>query len=87
MQQHLRSRVSTRQLEPGCTLHQPATQNRSSRSAPRMPNLIQMKELETVDFYQADARSTTLHQLLKTKYVKFDTIISDMAPNFSGTLF
>ena len=46
-----------------------------------------MKELENVDFYQVDARSHTLHKILKKKYDKFQVIMSDMAPNFSGTLF
>jgi len=49
--------------------------------------LIKMTELEGVDFYQSDARSETLHKVLKQKYDSFEVIISDMAPNFSGTLF
>lgn len=50
-------------------------------------DLLPMKELEGVDFYRADARSAVLHKLLTERYGPFDAIISDMAPNFSGTLF
>lgn len=46
-----------------------------------------MKEIEGIDFYQTDARSPVLHKILAEKYGSFGTIISDMAPNFSGTLF
>lgn len=46
-----------------------------------------MKEVENVNFYHSDARSLTLHRILKEKYGRFEVIISDMAPNFSGTLF
>lgn len=46
-----------------------------------------MKEIDNVDFYHTDARSLVLHKLLKEKHGLFEVIISDMAPNFSGTLF
>ena len=46
-----------------------------------------MKELEGVDFYNCDARNEKFQQILQEKYGKFDVIVSDMAPNFSGTLF
>ncbi len=46
-----------------------------------------MKEITGIDFYQTDARNEALHKLLMSKFGKFDLIVSDMAPNFSGTLF
>lgn len=38
-------------------------------------------------FFQCDAREQKLHKILKEDFGKFDLIMSDMAPNFSGTLF
>ena len=46
-----------------------------------------MKDLQGVDFYQCDARNNSFQDILVEKYGKFDVIVSDMAPNFSGTLF
>jgi 23S rRNA U2552 (ribose-2'-O)-methylase RlmE/FtsJ len=52
-----------------------------------MDVLIKMAELDGVDFYQSDARSKLLHKILMERYTNFGVVISDMAPNFSGTLF
>ena len=48
---------------------------------------LEMKPIEGVDFYKCDARDRNLHKMFKEKYGYFDSIISDMAPNFSGVSF
>ena len=50
-------------------------------------DLLPMSELEGVDFYNCDARNSSFQRILREKYGNFDVIVSDMAPNFSGTLF
>lgn len=46
-----------------------------------------MREIEGVKIYRCDARSDKLLTELKKDYGEFNGVISDMAPNFSGTLF
>jgi 23S rRNA (uridine2552-2'-O)-methyltransferase len=50
-------------------------------------DLLPMKELDGVTFFNADARNTSLHRLLRQQFGEFEILVSDMAPNFSGTLF
>lgn len=46
-----------------------------------------MEPIHGVTFYQGDATDPQLITRVLNKHGKFDCIVSDMAPNFTGTAF